>query len=86
MPYVHPIYGEIPDRYEPPISEEVARCAQRIAAYMLSRHDYGERWSVLYRHVRSAMGRPIVADRDRPTADDESVSEGIVRAINGELT
>lgn len=85
MPYVHPTYGAVPETYRAPISEEVAAFAQHVAADELAttpamRDDVPR----LYAYVRAAMGRRPAAevDRDHPSMDDESISEGIVRALN----
>ena len=91
----HPTYGRIPPYYSPPISEEVADMAQKIAADELARPwddptfrsglqvaaDAGD-YVPLYAFVRQMMGRDARVDVDHPSADDESISEGIVRAIN----
>ncbi len=72
----------IPPIYSPGLSEDVIACAERIAAGLLSEHDFGSDWTILYRVVRTAMGRVAVCDIERPTLDDESISQGIVQAIN----
>jgi hypothetical protein len=83
---MHTFQGiEVPPIYNPPLSSEVIDCAQRVAADFLTYSDNiadREDWPQLYRLVRTAMQRRALADSDNPTLDDESISEGIVRAIN----
>jgi hypothetical protein len=78
----HPIFGAIPDVYVPPLSQDVIDCAQRIATDFLngaSNLYYRDDTPLLYRLVRDTMGRPGYI---HPTLDDESISEGIIRALN----
>jgi hypothetical protein len=81
----HAIFGAIPDVYDPPLSQEVIDCAQRIATDFLngaSNLYYRDDTPLLYRLVRTAMGRRYLTRTDNPTLDDESISEGIIRALN----
>lgn len=65
------------------LDEKVVGYAQDIARGLLAENDYGDDWPILYRVVRSTMGRdPVCPDIDHPTADDESISQGIINAIN----
>lgn len=72
----------IPPVYVPELSKPVVTCACTIASDLLAQNDYGNDWVVLYRHVRLAMGRSIYVDIEHANADDESISAGIVQAIN----
>jgi hypothetical protein len=74
----------VPPIYDPGISENVAACAERIAAEYLSRRRdlYVDDTPALYRIVRATMDRRVAVSVTRPTLDDESISAGIVRAIN----
>lgn len=80
----------IPPIYAPSISEEVVTSAERIAAELLTSsptysHPREDSTPALYRVVRATMGRAPVAiiDGSAPyPLDDESISEGIVRALN----
>lgn len=72
----------IPPIYDPPLSDEVTAFAEKTAAKLLADNDYGNDWPLLYRHVRTIMNRRAVCDKDHPTLDDESISAGIVNAIN----
>jgi len=73
---------KVPFTYQAPLSDAVTDAAQKIASDYLGRSDYGDDWPLLYRHVRKAMGRRDRVDIERPTQDDESISRGIVNAIN----
>jgi hypothetical protein len=81
----HAIFGAIPDVYDPPLSQDVIDCAQRIATDFLNGNpefQYYMKTPALYLLVREAMGRRSLANKYAPTLDDESISEGIIRALN----
>lgn len=86
----------VPPVYAPPISKAVADMAQIIAADIIARNHGDIATPDLFRYVRMHMGRAEPSDRgcdklererlrDRPTMDDESIAEGIVRAYNEAL-
>jgi hypothetical protein len=83
----------IPPIYSPDLCAEVIDCAHRSALEIIARDasrptsaraDFATHTPLLYQCVRGTMGRSLVPrDVERPTLDDESISEGIVRALNG---
>ena len=81
------VASEIPPVYSPPISEAVSDYACKVASQAIARGDFGDvidsraDLRPLYQHVRAVMGRASVRDTYGVTLDDESISDGIVRAI-----
>lgn len=67
------------------LSQYVVGQARMVARAVMEdgSYDGGADTPLLYRVVRSTLGRAQVCeDIDNPTVDDESISEGIVKAIN----
>lgn len=75
----------IPPIYNPGLSSDVAAAATRIARERIAEYpEYveGRDYQPLYRIVRVLMGRSAAPALSGSALDDESISQGIINALN----